>query len=744
MMAASSARRRAAGGADQMTRTRWRRSAGRGARALAACALGVGLIGTGGLARAADTADEIHYSFGGTPDSVVFDWRGGDPTLYYGTDPGALQPATATAPAIRPVDNPGPFREVALTGLSPGTTYHYRIGAVGDDHTFTTTPTGNFTWVDVGDTGTTRCQPWVADIHALIAAQAPSFVTHGGDISYANECGVPAVHQYFVDQQAWSEDAAFMPAWGNHEYGPTNSESLPGATKDTLANYKGRVAIPNPQFVPLDTPSRVSNPGCGAEIGSKTNTCPGEDWGWFIAGHVLYISYPEPWYNAFAAWEPVAQRLMADAQADPTIDFIVTYGHRPAYTSQSASVETGLRTALTTLSGLYSPTSSHADGKYVLNVAHHVHAEEVFAPIGGLVNITNGGGGAGQASFGTVASGSIFRASHPSILSAAYDATAHTLAVSLVCGPVYTPSPKDACTSGTTVYSQTFTRPAAGPPPAASLTTTIDDGVTAPAVGQTVTYTVTASNPAAGTTAPGVTATATLPAGYTITDAGDGTVSGSSVTWALGDVAGGTPAVRTVTATLGSGTAGDPLVATAQLQDTGDVCAAPGSSCSATDTDSVAGTRQWVTNQSVETDLTGWTGPWNSASRITRATTDGYDGTASVQVARATGTGAAGVNSKPQPVTATTAGTPYTASAQVKGKVAGEVIRLLLKETTPAGATVGSKVVALTVRDTAWHPVTLVYPAARSGDRLTFSVYCSNLPAAGWFRADAMSLTSPS
>jgi uncharacterized repeat protein (TIGR01451 family) len=713
------------------------------ARAVAACALGLGLVGIGGVARAADSADEIHYSYGTAPGSVVFDWRGTENTISYGPDTGYGATATATAPAVIPVDDPGPFQEVTLTGLTPGTTYHYRIGDLGDDHTFTTTPTDDFTWVDVGDTGSTLCQPWEAQEHALIAAQSPSFVTHGGDISYANECGAPAVHQYFADQKAWSEGAAFLPAWGNHEYGPADDAAPAGTPRDTLANYKGRVAVPNPQAVPADTASAINSPGCGAEIGSRTNTCRGEDWGWFLAGHVLYISYPEPWGNAYQAWEPAAQSLMADAQADPAIDFIVTYGHRPAYTSASPQVNTALRSALTTLSGLYSPTSTHPDGKYVLNVAHHVHAEEVFAPIGGLVNITNGGGGAGQFAFTTPASGSIYRAMHPAILSAAYSASAHTLRVALVCGPVYTPNPKDGCTYASEMYSQTFTRPTVTPP-TATLTTAIDDGVTTPTVGQSVTYTVTASNPGAGTTAPGVTATATLPAGYSITDAGGGTVSGSSVSWTLGDIAGGTPAARQVTATLASGTPGAALVATAQLQDTGSVCAAPGSTCSASDSDTVGGSRQWVTNQSVESTLTGWTGLWNSASKVTRITTDGLDGTASVHVVRTSGTGAAGVNSKPPPVTSTVAGTSYTASVWVKGKVSGETIFLVLKETTTSGAAVGSKSVSLTVRDTGWHQLTLVRPASRSGDQLTVSVYCSNLPAGGWFHADFMSLTSPS
>ena len=85
----------------------------------------------------------------------------------------------------------------------------------------------------------------MAQTHSLIAAQNPNFVTHGGDISYANECGTPAVHQYYQDQEAWSESAAFQPAWGNHEYGSPQPDSVPGAIRDTMENYKGRSFITN-------------------------------------------------------------------------------------------------------------------------------------------------------------------------------------------------------------------------------------------------------------------------------------------------------------------------------------------------------------------------------------------------------------------------------------------------------------------------------------------------------------------
>jgi Purple acid Phosphatase, N-terminal domain/Calcineurin-like phosphoesterase len=695
-----------------------------------------------GTAHAADIVDEIHYGYGNTPDAVVFDWRGAENTIYYGADSTYGSQAVASAPTVEPVDNPGPFEEVALTGLTPGSTYHYRIGAGGLDHTFSASPSGSFTWADTGDTATTLCDSWMAQTQSLIAAQSPNFVTHGGDISYANECGQPAVHQYYLDQEAWSHSAAFMPAWGNHEYGPPSSTAPAGTPRDSMLNYKGRSYIPNAQTVPIDTTTKTTNPGCGWETGSTTNTCLGEDWGYFQAGHVLYISYPEPWQNAYSAWEPVAQSLMSNAQADPGVDFIVTFGHRPAYSSLSSVTDSNLRAALTTLSGLYSPTSSNPSGKYILNIAHHVHGEEVFAPIGGLVNITDGGGGAAQTTYdSTPATGSIYRTVHPGILSAQYDAAAHTMAVKLLCGPAFAPNPKEPCTYGTTLYSQSFTslNTPVTPP---VLTTSLNDGLTTPGIGQSVTYTATVAAGQTGTTTQNVSVATTLPSNYSITNTGGGTASGNTVTWSLGNLGSGLQFSRQVTATLASGAAGTPLVASAQAQSTDSACSDIGSSCLATDTDSIASTTQWITNQSVETNLTGWTGVYNSNSQVSRVTTDAYDGIASIQVV-GVAAGAAGVTAKPKPVSSTTAGLTYTGGVWVRGQVSGETILLLLIEVRSDGTTAGSKRVSLKVPDTAWHQLSVAYPAVQSGNQLGVSIYCSNLTAGGWFHADMMSLTSP-
>lgn len=427
-------------------------------------------------AAAADTVDEINCNYGDGGDSLWIHYRNPDATtpediVFYGAETTYGQLAIAHEPAILPVDQPGSsFREAELTGLAPGQLVHYRIGAAGLDHTCGTPPTGDFRWDDVGDTGTTLCTPWVATTHSLIAADNPDFVTHGGDISYANYCGEPVVHQYYVDQQAWSTSAAFQPVWGNHEYGAPSADAPPGTPRDQLANYKGRSTITHAQTVPNDKLTKTSHPGCPALPGTTTNSCMGEDWGWFRVSGVLFISYPEPWPNAIANWQSKANTLMADAQADPSVDFIVTYGHRPAYSNGALHFD--VRAALDALGDRYG-AGSVPGGKYILNVGHHVHGEEAFAPMHGVVHLTNGGGGEGTAALTRTDPGTLFKTGHPGYLTADYDAAARTLAVRLRCGPQYEPAPKDPCELGSTLYAVTFTAgdPPPDPPPPTDLFT---------------------------------------------------------------------------------------------------------------------------------------------------------------------------------------------------------------------------------------------------------------------------------
>src|SRR5215470_6140049 len=91
---------------------------------------------------AANGGDEIHYTLMG-PTRVAFDWRGPATDIRYGATTSYESTAIAHTPSPLPFSSAGPFQEVVLTGLDPGTTYHYSIGG-GPDGTFATAPTGSF------------------------------------------------------------------------------------------------------------------------------------------------------------------------------------------------------------------------------------------------------------------------------------------------------------------------------------------------------------------------------------------------------------------------------------------------------------------------------------------------------------------------------------------------------------------------------------------------------------------------
>lgn len=581
-----------------------------------------------------DTVDEIHASFGddaGT--SMWVGWHGPASGLNYGPDASYGQSATPELNPVTPVDIGGPFEHVLLTGLTPGTVYHYQID-FGADHEFETAPTGDFTWDDIGDTTSTYdsydpatrtgCNAtWMSSVWTQLAAEQPDFVTHGGDLTYANECGVSAVHQFFDDIAPIATMRAWEQTWGNHEYGAPTSDAPPGTPRDSMANYKGRFYLANPQAVPVDTPTKVSNPGCPAPGASNVNGCLGQDWGYFTAGHVLIIEYPEPWGGALTAWGTAADSLMAAAQADPNISFIVTTGHRPAYSGSTSQVAAGLKPVLDGLGEKYSP-AARPDGKYLLNIAHHVHAGEVFAPQHGVVHITNGGGGTAESSYGG-GSPALFHTSHSEHLRIAV--TGATMHIDMVCGP---PVPKarvaDACVQGSTLYSLDLPEDAQSEPPPQPV--------------------------------------------------------------------------------------------------------------------------QWVTNPGLDGGSKyGWTGVYNSYSRL--GVSQDATGNWRLQIGTTSRISRpAGVNN-PSPFwvnNASVAGTTYTATAQAVPSVTGKKAYLLLRETTPAGAAVGSAqsaVTTLTNTGTLTQLPGVSYRAARSGDSIRYSLVTTNLVAGQLLCADDFGLTSP-
>jgi len=313
--------------------------------------------------RATGTADEIHWTFTGA-NSASFHWRGTATELRYGlsTTYGAI--AHAQPPSPMPFSSSGPFWEAELTGLLPGGIYHYSLGSA-PDRTFRMPPQpgpAEFTIDAEGDIGASNSSPGVQGVQRLVADDLPAFVLILGDLTYGNENGQASVDQHFNDVMVWSQDTAYMPAWGNHEWDI--------AAKDDLRNYKGRFELPHQQM----------------STGSPSQGCCGKDWYWFDYGNVRFVAYPEPYSSeTFADWYSKATDVMDQAEHDPNLNFIVTFGHRPAYSSGYHPGDLVLRQYLERL-------ASHR--KYVLNLNGHSHNYERSLSQRGLVHVTAGTGGA--------------------------------------------------------------------------------------------------------------------------------------------------------------------------------------------------------------------------------------------------------------------------------------------------------------------------------------------------------------
>ncbi|HEY2956552.1 MAG TPA: FlgD immunoglobulin-like domain containing protein [Candidatus Eisenbacteria bacterium] len=418
---------------------------------LAAAAALLGALAVPGLATA---ADEIHWTITGQK-SVTLTWRGGGPeALRYGTHPSVLNQVSAAAGCLpAPSSSPGPFWEARLTGLREDTRYYYRIGNQST-HTFRTPPPrgeADYWFAEEADVGSTLTWANVGITQAMIPLDYPNlpgddrprFVLVPGDLTYGDQETLADVGRHFNDVMAWSQDAAYMPAWGNHEWGTTADRNA-----DNLNNYEGRFDLPNSK----------TSPGASAAVGNG----PDDDWYWFDYGNVRFIAFPEPYTGAWSDWSVKVDPVMQEAQNDPELKFIVTFGHRPSW---SSGADHG---GDATLAG-YMAALHATHSKYKLSLQAHSHHYERADPAqtGGILFIVGAGGGS---TLGGLSS------TRPSWSAFRYDHLEHLrLHVQddridgyAICGPLIAGN-HDVCVQGTVIDSfSVLADPAVGvdlPPP---------------------------------------------------------------------------------------------------------------------------------------------------------------------------------------------------------------------------------------------------------------------------------------
>jgi hypothetical protein len=313
-----------------------------------------------------EVADEIHFSvINGT--AITFDWVGSASFITFGTRQNRLNSKIKAAPpSFLPVTSPwssepGPYWEAKLTGLKENTTYYYKIGNKGEIHTFKTPPLpGKASFRVCFTSDVHENSKECAAMFKQIADLNPDLVLSTGDLTGAGPDGQKNVGERFHDAMVWSQNAAWMPAWGNHDWEYD--------TIDDLRSYKGRFDIPNP----------------GTISSSPQVSCCGEDWGWFDYGNTRFISLPEPWVSSTRKeWESQATKVFSDAQNNNKISFIITFGHRSAYTStyRRSPGEMDLRTMLNRLHSQYP--------KYKLDLSGHNHQYERYKLQDNMTYIVN-------------------------------------------------------------------------------------------------------------------------------------------------------------------------------------------------------------------------------------------------------------------------------------------------------------------------------------------------------------------
>ena len=360
-------------------------------RFMRAAVIGAGLVAAGPTlwkrpGHAAEAPGARHLMFGADPArEMAVSWATTGPVqnavLDLGLDGGygTVVPAESRAVA----DTATVYHHARLTGLTPGTGYHYRVrhdGGAAEDATFRTAPAGPapFTFTAFGDQGVSDGAKAVT---ARLAAIKPAFHIHAGDICYANNRGFGKPEEFnHPDNNVWDTwlammtavgtTAPWMTAVGNHEmeggYGPQGYDG-----------YLSRFTVPanGPAGVPVVYSFTYGNV---AFISLDAND-------------VSYEITANTGYTEGAQDQWLRARLAA-LRADPGIDFIVVQFHHCAYCTNAVHASDG---------GVREHWEATFDEYAVdLVVNGHNHSYERTVPMrggepaeGGTVYVTAGGGG---------------------------------------------------------------------------------------------------------------------------------------------------------------------------------------------------------------------------------------------------------------------------------------------------------------------------------------------------------------
>jgi hypothetical protein len=339
---------------------------------LSSVVLGLALA-TGALA----APSQVHLGWEGPTDTTVtVTWRSTEATgeVTFGETTGYGR----TAAAVSTSYGGSWLHEARLTGLTPGTTYHYRAGAgasLTPDRAFTTgparSPRAAFRFAAYGDSRTDDAAR--AQVRAAVQARQPAFSVDSGDL--VEDGSRQALwDEWFATMEPLLASTPFVSVVGNHE-------------------------VNSPLFYQQFALPRRS--------GADDETYASWDYG---NVHFLSLNTEIP-YGAGSAQYAWLEADLARAAADSGVRWIIATFHRPPYSSGNHGSEIGVREAWSPLFERY--------GVAVVFSGHDHHYERSLAFANGVPQRDGAGviyvvtGGAGAPLYGVT--GSAFTAFSRSI-----------------------------------------------------------------------------------------------------------------------------------------------------------------------------------------------------------------------------------------------------------------------------------------------------------------------------------------
>jgi len=303
--------------------------------------------------------------------SIVVNWWNpivtGDSSVDYG-----LTNAYGSTVNVATVTN---YHHVELTGLTPSTTYHYKIsstdGTVGSDNTFTTADvnTTSFSFAMYGDPrGTSSNEPYYTRHQALcdwILAQDYKFALETGDTVW--EGGGASAQGFYTDffrlESNLSKSKVIMATMGNHEVQPS------GNTYIYTDLYGG--AFP-------------------------TNGTSGNN------GRVYSFNYGNAHFVCLSSYQVESLTLqknwlIADltaARANPNIKWIFVMMHAPLYTTNGHTVAQTTIDAWAPVFEQYGVDIVFAGHNHCYERSYPIRSGQVAADGYAPIYLTNGMGGA--------------------------------------------------------------------------------------------------------------------------------------------------------------------------------------------------------------------------------------------------------------------------------------------------------------------------------------------------------------